>query len=92
MACVYPTAVIYAADARDDIQVPAMSSKAVTRYRTYVLETNDTMARESLNRVSGNIDLGFSAPENSFKSVDQEGVGPFAKEKAETKKQSESVY
>ena len=60
--------------------------------KAYVVETDESTASESLNRVSGNIDLGFAAPENTFKSEDQDGVGPFAKEKAQYKKNNESVY
>jgi hypothetical protein len=54
----------------------------------YVLETDQAMASDSLNRISGNIDMGFSAPENTFKSPDHYGAGPFAKEKAEISKAS----
>ena len=55
----------------------------------FVFETNDESASESLERVSGKIDMGFSAPENSYKSGDQYAPGPFSKEKAEVNKQSD---
>ena len=59
---------------------------------TFVVETNEDMASESLDRISGHIDTGFSAPENTYKSEDQKGIGPFAKEKAEEDKQRVSKY
>jgi hypothetical protein len=36
---------------------------------------------ESLNRVSGHIDLGFSAPSQTFQSSDHYSPGPFSREK-----------
>lgn len=36
--------------------------------RVFVVETDEASATESLNRISGDIDLGFSAPEYSYES------------------------
>ena len=58
----------------------------------FVVETNEEIVAESLERISGKIDRGFSDPENTFKSVDHYKVGPFAKERVEDKKQSRSSY
>lgn len=58
----------------------------------FVLETDEAMASDSLNRISGNVDLGFSAPENTFKSSDHYGAGPFDKERAEERKISQNSY
>ena len=58
----------------------------------YVLETDRESAAESLERISGKIDLGFSDSENTFKSPDHYTAGPFAKEKAEAQKQSSANY
>ncbi|GEM_PF-5285172 len=58
----------------------------------FVLETNDETAAESLERISGKVDMGFSAPENTYQSEERPGAGPFAKEKAEIKKQSNTSY
>ena len=58
----------------------------------FVIETNEHMAAESLERISGKIDRGFSDPENTFKSDDHYGVGPFAKERVEEKKQTRPGY
>ena len=59
---------------------------------TFVLETDQESAAESLERVSGDIDLGFSAPENTYKTEERPGAGPFAKEKAELKKQGTAAH
>ena len=58
----------------------------------FVLETDQGSAAESLERISGKIDLGFSAPENTYKTEERPGAGPFAKEKAEAKKQGNANY
>ena len=44
----------------------------------YVVETDEASARESLDRISGKIDLGFSSPDQSYKSEDQTKSGPLA--------------
>ena len=62
--------------------------KNTLKNSSFVLETDEESASESLNRVSGNIDLGFSSPENSYESEERPGAGPFEKEKAELRKQS----
>lgn len=59
---------------------------------TFVLETDDQSASESLERISGKIDMGFSAPENSYKSADHYAPGPFGKEKAEENKENNPTY
>jgi len=59
---------------------------------TFVLETNDESAAESLERISGKVDMGFSSPENTYKSEDHYAPGPFAKEKIEESKQRSSSY
>ncbi len=51
----------------------------------YVVESDDESASESLNRISGHIDLGFSSPEQSYESSDHYTPSPFAKEKSEQK-------
>ena len=58
----------------------------------FVMETDDQSSAESLERISGKIDMGFSSPENSYKTEERPGAGPFAKEKAEEKKQTSSAY
>ena len=54
----------------------------------FVLETDQESAAESLERISGKIDTGFSDPENTFKSPDHYASGPFAREKAERHSQN----
>ncbi len=59
---------------------------------SFVLETDEQSASDSLNRISGNIDTGFSAPENSYESQEHAGAGPFEKEKTEMRKQASQAY
>jgi hypothetical protein len=47
----------------------------------FVVETNEGMAEESLNRISGEIDLGFTTPDQSYKSENHALPGPLAREK-----------
>ena len=68
------------------------NSKKSLANSAFVIETNEHMAAESLERISGKIDRGFSDPENTFKSDDHFRAGPFAKEKIEAKKQNNSSY
>ena len=59
---------------------------------TFVLQTDQESAAESLERISGKVDMGFSAPEDTYKTEERPGAGPFAKEKAEEKKQTTAAY
>ena len=45
-------------------------------------ETDEDDASESLNRVAGTIDRGYSSPEQSFKSPDHYKPGPFGRQEA----------
>lgn len=40
----------------------------------FSIETDEQTASDSLNRVAGDIDLGFSAPSQSYKSGNQKNV------------------
>lgn len=42
----------------------------------FIVETDEESARESLNRVSGEIDLGFSSPEQTYQSDHHTKVDP----------------
>ena len=48
--------------------------------RVFVVETDAQSAAESIDRVSGKIDLGFSTPDQTFDSPDQYAPGPFARQ------------
>ena len=72
-------------DASDNLKKSLMNS-------TFVFETDQESAAESLERISGKIDMGFSAPEDTYKTEERPGAGPFAKEKAEEKKQTTAAY
>jgi hypothetical protein len=45
----------------------------------FVVETDESSDSDALNRISGNIDLGFSAPEQSYNSSDHYRPGPFGR-------------
>lgn len=47
----------------------------------FVVETDDESAAESLDRISGHVDLGFSLPKYNFRSSDHYRPGPFARQK-----------
>ena len=50
----------------------------------FSVSTQDLDSSDSLNRIAGNYDTGYSSPEQSYKSKGQAGAGPFAHERAET--------
>lgn len=70
-------------DEKKDIVKKSEKSKVG---RTFVVETDEHTAAESLDRISGQVDLGFSSPEQAFKSPDHYQPGPFSREKAEAEK------
>jgi len=43
----------------------------------FVVATDEESAAESLNRVSGDIDLGFSSPEQTYKSTSHTKLGAY---------------
>ena len=65
------TSFLFAAEKRD---APA------NQHSMFVVETDSESASESLERISGQIDLGFSAPSDSFESSDQYKPGPFGRQ------------
>ena len=46
----------------------------------YVVDSSELDPTESLNRVSGNIDLGFSGSDSSYQSVSHYMAGPFGQQ------------
>ena len=53
----------------------------------FVVETDENSVSDSLNRISGNIDLGFSAPEQTYDSEDHYRAGPFGRAEQQDKLQ-----
>jgi len=47
------------------------------RDEVFVVETSDEDISESLNRVSGNIDLGFTSEDQTYRSEHHYKAGPF---------------
>ena len=50
----------------------------------FSVSTQDLDSSDSLNRIAGNYDTGYSSPEQSYKPKEHAGAGPFAHERAET--------
>ena len=48
--------------------------------QAFVIETDEESAAESLNRVSGKIDLGFTTPDQEYEASDQYHPGPFGQQ------------
>ncbi len=63
------------------------SPKKELKTDPFSVSTEDFDDADSLNRVAGIYDRGYSSPEQSFRAKDHmAGAGPFAREKAETPK------
>ena len=56
--------------------------------RVFVVETDAESAAASLDRISGDIDLGFSAPDQTFHSLDHYSPGPFGRQQQADKADS----
>ena len=56
--------------------------------QAFAVETDENSVSDSLNRISGKIDLGFSAPEQSYDSSDHYRPGPFGRQEATDHSQS----
>ena len=74
----------FAHAAEDD---PLASVHKSLKDQAFVVESGDDSESESLNRISGQFDLGFSLPEQSFESSDHYRPGPFGREQAADKNQ-----
>ncbi len=61
---------------------------SAAKERIFVVETDRESASESMERISGKIDLGFSSPSNSFESSDHYKPGPFGRAEAAQEKTS----
>ena len=46
---------------------------------SFVVETDENSVSDSLNRISGNIDLGYSSPDQSYQSGGHYRPGPFGR-------------
>ena len=65
------------ADGSQESELPEKSPKE----RLFTVSSDELDNSESLNRIAGQIDLGFSAPSQSFRSPDHYPAGPFSQEK-----------
>jgi len=66
----------------DDPLAPAHKSLAETAFS---VETDEQSASESLDRISGKIDLGFADPTQTYESSDHTRPGPFGRQDAADK-------
>ena len=60
----------------------AADSQKSLKDSVWTIETDEKSADESINRISGEYDRGYSAPEYSFKSPDHTKAGPFGRQEA----------
>lgn len=65
----------------------AMAEEDLSKYTTrslkdqlYAVDSTDLDPAESLNRVSGTIDLGFSGADSSYQSASHYMAGPFGQQ------------
>jgi hypothetical protein len=61
----------------------AYSSSASSSFGSFTIETDEDSARESLDRISGGTpDLGFAAPEQTYKSTHHNSADPMKRDTA----------
>ena len=65
-----------AADSDD----PLADARKSLKDEIFTVETDETSASESLDRVSGNIDLGFAALDQTYQSTSHYRPGPFGRQ------------
>ncbi len=58
----------------------------------FVVETSDEDATETLDRISGDIDLGFSSKEDTYQSEHHYKAGPFGQSEAMDSLDREAAY
>ena len=68
--------------ANDD---PFADPRKSLKYQTFVVETDKDSSAESLDRISGKYDLGFSTPDQEYDSSDHYQAGPFGRQDAQDK-------
>ena len=54
--------------------------------QAFVVETDEDSVSDSLDRISGQIDLGFSDPEQSYQSAGHYRPGPFGRQEISEKR------
>ena len=64
---------------------PFASTHKSLKEQAFVVETDGESSSESLDRISGNIDLGFTLPDQEYNSVNQSAPGPFGRQEIQDK-------
>ena len=79
------------AKASDSDDPPAGTRKSL-KDEIFTVETDETSASESLERVSGKIDLGFAAPDQTYQSSSHSRPGPFGRQELSDSGQDGQSY
>jgi hypothetical protein len=67
----------------DPAPLSAYASSSSSSFGSFTIETDEDSARESLDRVSGGTpDLGFAAPEQTYKSTHHNSADPLKRDSA----------
>ena len=64
---------------------PFADTRKSLKDEAFVFETGDDSSQESLNRISGQIDRGYTLPEQEYRSSDQSPAGPFRTQESKDK-------
>ena len=73
-------------------QSPLQATQKSLKDEAFVVETDGESATDALNRVSGEIDLGFATPDQTYQSENQTKAGPFARQEVTDSKASSQKY
>ena len=93
LSCLALTGLVYSKERGMSTEQPAKQDPASQQSsrladQSFVVESSDTDLDDSLNRISGNIDLGFSSPDQSYQSEDQTKAGPFGRQELSDSKET----
>ena len=67
---------------------PLSGASKSLKDQIFIVDSDENSESESLNRISGEYDLGFSSSEQSFESTDHYRPGPFGRADAYDTSQS----
>ena len=59
-----------------------LSTKKSLKDEVFVVESDENDASDGIDRISGDIDLGFATPDQTYKSENQTKAGPFGRQEA----------
>ncbi len=82
--CCMGAPVLFASASEKDGKLCSHDSFSLFSEPLYTYETDEESGSESLNRISGHIDTGFSSSDDSYESKNHYTGGPQGLEKAKT--------